>query len=278
MQATTHDTCQSCGRPLGEGAARGTEPSGRIAALYCALCYAQGRFVDPDITEGEMVQRAATAMARDRVLPEPEARLRAERLIPSLSRWSGFGVALSRRWRTLLIRGLAAIVFGVLLLVWPRPSVLALLIVFGAFAFVDGLFALAAAFEGGRRAGLLAIHGIFGIAVGVLTFWRPGATLIALYALFAAWAIVTGILEIANGIRLRREISGEGWLILSGLLSIAFGVLLIALPSSGIVAVVWLMGIYGLALGIALTALAFRVRRLTAPAERAAPRPAPQPA
>jgi uncharacterized membrane protein HdeD (DUF308 family) len=183
----------------------------------------------------------------------------------------------TRHWWLFLLRGLLAILFGILALVQPATALMALLLVFGVWAFVDGVSAFALAFAGAGT-WRLALIGLIGIAAGVLTFMRPEAAAQALYAVVAAWAVARGILEIALAIELRRQIEGEGWMIASGILSIVFGVLMIALPVAGVLALAWLVGVYALAFGGMLCALSFRLRKLRSP--RAARPPvtaAPQP-
>jgi uncharacterized membrane protein HdeD (DUF308 family) len=171
---------------------------------------------------------------------------------------------LSRNWWLVALRGLAAIVFGVLAFVWPAITLWALVLLFGAYMLVDGIFAIVAAVRAaGREARwwLLLIEGVLGVLAGlVATFW-PGLTALALLYFIAAWAIVSGILEIVGAIRLRREIEGEWALGLSGALSLLFGVLLVVIPApAGLLSLVWLIGAYALAFGVLLLVLAFRLR------------------
>src|ERR671916_3338776 len=170
---------------------------------------------------------------------------------------------LSRNWWLLALRGLAAMVFGVLAFVWPGITLWALVLLFGAYMLVDGIFAIVAAVRAaGREARwwLLLVEGVLGVLAGLVAFLWPGITALALLYLVAAWAIVTGILQIVGAIRLRREIEGEWALILGGILSVLFGVLLVVLPGPGILALVWLIGAYAVAFGVILIVLAFRVR------------------
>jgi uncharacterized membrane protein HdeD (DUF308 family) len=171
---------------------------------------------------------------------------------------------LSRNWWMLALRGLAAIVFGVLAFVWPDITLFALVLLFGAYMLVDGIFAIVAAVRAaGREARwwLLLIEGVLGVLAGLVAAFWPGLTALALLYFIAAWAIVTGILEIVAAIRLRREIEGEWALGLSGVLSVLFGVLLAVIPApAGLLSLVWLIGAYALAFGVLLLVLAFRVR------------------
>ncbi len=174
-------------------------------------------------------------------------------------------------WKSLALRGGAAVVFGIVTLVWPSISLLAMVLLFGAFALVHGAsYLVAAAFRdpnAERRRGLLLIvQGGLGIVTGVITFLWPGITALALLYLIAAWALIMGVLEVAGAIRLREEIKNEWMLGLAGLLSLVVGVLLILMPGVGALAITWLIGWYALFTGILLLALAFRIRRMLAPA------------
>jgi uncharacterized membrane protein HdeD (DUF308 family) len=173
--------------------------------------------------------------------------------------------ALARYWWVVALRGALAVLFGVLALVWPGITLAALVLLFGGYALVDGVFALGNAFFGGARAEgrrpWLILEGVVGIIVGILTFVWPGITALALLWVIAAWAIITGVLEIATAIRLRRELRGEWMLIASGVLSVIFGLILAVRPGPGAVALVWVIGIYAIIFGVSLLFLAFRLRR-----------------
>jgi uncharacterized membrane protein HdeD (DUF308 family) len=169
---------------------------------------------------------------------------------------------LADRWWMLAVRGVAAIVFGILTFIAPAESLFALVLLFGAYAVVDGAFNIVAGFHrrGEPRWGWLIFQGAVSIAAGVLTFLWPGITAFALLMLIAAWALVTGVAEIAAAIRLRKAIRGEWLLALSGILSIAFGVLMFLFPGAGALAVVLWIGAYAVVFGVLLVALAFRLR------------------
>jgi uncharacterized membrane protein HdeD (DUF308 family) len=174
--------------------------------------------------------------------------------------------ALTRHWWIFLVRGALAILFGLGAFFWPGITLAALVVLFGAFAFADGFMTLVAAIQG--RAAIqhwwiYLLEGLAGIGAGVLTFFWPGITAVVLLAFIAAWAIVTGILEIVAAIRLRKEIEGEWALGLSGVLSILFGVILMARPGVGALAVVWLIGAYAIAFGIVMVVLSFKLRGLS---------------
>jgi uncharacterized membrane protein HdeD (DUF308 family) len=172
---------------------------------------------------------------------------------------------ISRYWWLVALRGVLGIAFGICAFVWPGITLVVLVAFLGAYLFVDGVVALwqAIRFRHEReRWPMLLLEGVLGIAVGVVTFFWPGITAIAWVYTIAAWAIVTGILEIVLAIRLRREIEGEWLVILSGILSIAFGVLMAALPLAGLLVWVWLTGGYAIVFGVLMIALAVRLRKL----------------
>ena len=190
---------------------------------------------------------------------------------------------LSRHWWAVALRGAAAILFGVLALVWPGITVLALVLLFGAYALVDGAFTLAAAFgnrtgdrAGGSRAWLV-VRGIAGILTGIVAAAWPGITALALLWLIAYWAVVNGVLDIVAAFQLRRELRHEWLLALSGALSVLFGVALVVWPAAGVLTLVVLIGIAAIAFGVTLLTLGLRLRRARRPGSVAAghrPRPA----
>ncbi len=170
---------------------------------------------------------------------------------------------LAQNWWALVLRGVLNILFGIAAFAWPGITFAALALFYGAFALVDGCFAIAAAVAGSPRSipwWALLVEGILGIGVGVITFFWPGITVLALLLMIAAWAVTTGILEIVAAIRLRKEISGEWLLALSGALSVALGIALVAYPGPGIVAVTWMIGAYAITFGVLFIVLGFRLR------------------
>lgn len=171
--------------------------------------------------------------------------------------------AFQRGWWLLVLRGVFAVLFGVLAFAQPNITLAALVLLFGAYALVNGVFTLAMGLrapKGMPGKGTLVLLGLLGVAAGVLTFVYPGITALSLLVVIAWWAILTGIFEIATAVRLRKEISNEWFLILSGALSVVFGVLLIARPNAGALAVVWLIGAYALLFGILLLVLAVKMK------------------
>jgi uncharacterized membrane protein HdeD (DUF308 family) len=170
---------------------------------------------------------------------------------------------LARNWWLLALRGVAGIFFGIVAFVWPESTLAALVLVFGAYVFVDGIFAVVAGIGMRRqmdRWWLIVLEGAAGIILGVLTFRSPDTTALVLLTLIAAWSILTGVLEIATAVRLRKLIANEWLLILSGVVSIIFGALLIAQPGLGAISIVWLLGAYAPLFGVLNLMLALRVR------------------
>jgi uncharacterized membrane protein HdeD (DUF308 family) len=174
-------------------------------------------------------------------------------------------MTLAHNWWILALRGLCAIIFGILAFAWPGVTLGVLVLLYGAYALVDGVLAIVAVLSKRQESGLpwwaLLLEGLLGIAAGIVTFVWPGITALFLLFLIAGWAIVTGVFEIIAAIRLRKEIEGELWLALSGIVSIIFGVLLFVRPGAGALTVVWLIGAYAIFFGIFLLALAFRLKR-----------------
>jgi len=172
-------------------------------------------------------------------------------------------VIMRSNWWALALRGVAAIIFGMLTFLWPGISLAALVLLFGAYAITDGIFAIVAAVKSSGREKkwwALLILGILGIIAGVLTFIVPGITALFLLYLIAWWAILTGAFEIAAAIRLRKEITGEWLMALSGILSMLFGFLLLLFPGAGALVVVMWIGAYALVAGALMLALALRLR------------------
>jgi uncharacterized membrane protein HdeD (DUF308 family) len=171
--------------------------------------------------------------------------------------------ALAKNWWLLLLRGIAAIVFGVLAFVWPGLTLVTLILFYGAFALVDGVIALVAAFTGGAKplpTWWLVIVGLLGIAAGIATFAMPGITAIVLILFMGGWALAHGILEIIGAIRLRKEIDNEWMLILSGGVSVLFGLIVLIAPGAGALGLVWAIAAYSIVFGISFVALSLRLR------------------
>jgi len=173
------------------------------------------------------------------------------------------GRLLADTWWLVALRGVAAVIFGILAFVWPKITLLTLIWLFGVYALINGVLALVQAFTGpkeGRRTGALVFDGIISIAAGVIALVVPGFTALALLLLIAAWAIVGGIFEIVTAVRLRKVIRHEWMMIAAGVISVIFGVLLILQPAVGALAMIWWIGGFAIVFGILLVALSFRLR------------------
>ena len=175
-----------------------------------------------------------------------------------------FSTMLHRTWWSLLLRGVAAIAFGVLTWLQPQASAAALLLIFGAYVFVDGLLGVYAALRSrnhSRHWWVLLIWGLIGVAVGVMTVINPAITGLVLTMYIAIWALVTGVLQILVAIRLRKEIQGEWVLILGGLISVLFGGFVLAQPAAGMMAMLWVLAAYAVVFGVLMVILAFKFRK-----------------
>jgi uncharacterized membrane protein HdeD (DUF308 family) len=168
-------------------------------------------------------------------------------------------------WWAIALRGLVAILFGLAMFIWPNISLSVLIALFGVYALLDGVGTLGAAAVAGDanlRWWPLALVGLIDIAAGIFAFARPNIMAEVLLYLIAAWALLTGLFEIAAAIDLR-DLLSDGWLLaLSGVFSGLFGVLLFANPRAGLLSILWLIGIYAIAAGVSLVVLGFRLRPL----------------
>jgi uncharacterized membrane protein HdeD (DUF308 family) len=171
--------------------------------------------------------------------------------------------ALARNWWLILLRGVAAIIFGILTFMWPGLTLVTLVLLYGAFSFLDGLFSIAAAVKGGSPMPRwwLALVGLLGIGVGVITLLWPQITGIVLLMFIAGWAIASGVLQIIGAIRLRKEIEGEWLLIASGVLSVIFGVALIMFPGAGALSLALVIGVFAVAYGVLLIGFSLRLKK-----------------
>ncbi len=178
---------------------------------------------------------------------------------------------LADNWWAMAVRGVAAVIFGILALIWPGITFTVLVLFWGAYVLVDGVFAIISVLThnaGGNHRWLLILEGLAGIIAGILTFIYPGITGLVLLYLIAAWAVVTGVLEILGAIRLRREITNEWLLALAGAASVVFGIVIALFPAAGALAVTWLIGAYAIVFGFLLLFLAFRLRGYAAERRR----------
>jgi uncharacterized membrane protein HdeD (DUF308 family) len=170
---------------------------------------------------------------------------------------------LARNWWLVLLRGLCAIIFGVLTIVWPGLTLVTLVLLYGVFALFDGGLAIGAAIMGDTPAPRwwLALVGVLGIAAGALTLMWPGLTGLVLLYFIAGWAIAAGALEIVGAIKLRHEIEGEWWLIATGVLSVLFGILILMSPGAGALGLALAIGWFAIVYGGLLVGLSLRLRR-----------------
>jgi uncharacterized membrane protein HdeD (DUF308 family) len=186
---------------------------------------------------------------------------------------------LTQYWRMLLVRGIAALVFGILAIVWPDLTVVVLVLLFGAYALVDGVSVLIAVLTksdgtAGRR-GWLTVIGIVSVASGLVTFAWPGITALVLLYVIASWAIVKGVVEMVVAVRYRREMRREWLLALVGVLSVAFGLSLMVWPGDGALALTWVIGWFAIMTGVVVIGEGLRVRRLDRTVDRIIGAPSP---
>jgi uncharacterized membrane protein HdeD (DUF308 family) len=169
---------------------------------------------------------------------------------------------LVRNWWAIALRGLLAILFGIMALMWPGVTLASLILIFGAFALVEGVFQVAWALfarQGAFPWGAL-LGGLAGIAVGILAFTRPGISALVLLFFIAWWSILKGIFEIVTAIHLRKVIDNEWLLALSGVIGVLFGGLLLARPGAGAIALLWMIGVFAIIIGLLWIMVAFRLR------------------
>ncbi len=180
---------------------------------------------------------------------------------------------LSRNWWAVLLRGICAVIFGLAAFAWPGFTLAVLILFYGAYVLVDGIFAVASSFgkkEGGKFPWAMFLVGLVSIAVGLITFVWPGLTALALLYLIGAWAIVRGIFEVVAAIELRKQIEGEWLMIIAGMASVLFGVLMVLWPGAGVLALLWLIGVFAVIFGVIMIILAFKLRGLKKRVEQAA--------
>jgi uncharacterized membrane protein HdeD (DUF308 family) len=170
------------------------------------------------------------------------------------------GAALARNWWLIALRGVLGVIFGVIALLMPITTILALVLLFSAYMIVDGAFAVYASIRAahqGESWGLLLLQGIASLAAGAIAFVWPGITVLAFVLLIAAWAIVSGCLMLAAAFRTD---SGRWWLALGGAAALLYGILMIVAPLAGAVVLTWWLGAFALVFGVALIILAFQLR------------------
>jgi uncharacterized membrane protein HdeD (DUF308 family) len=187
-------------------------------------------------------------------------------------------IALARNWWSLVLRGLLGIILGILTFAWPGVTLMVLVFLFAAYALVNGVFSIIGAIravEHRERWGALVLEGIVGIAAAVITVLFPPVTALALVYLVGAWAILTGCLEIASAVRLRRVVSGEWLLFLGGVASVLFGFMLFIWPIAGALVLALWVGVYWLVFGVTLVALGLRLHSWERHGIAGGPMPAP---
>ena len=173
---------------------------------------------------------------------------------------------IEKRWWVFALRGLIAAALGIIVLVNPGIALLTMIIVFGIYSLVDGLFDIIIGFSSrkeNKQWWAVLIAGIANVVIGVISLSNPSITGTALVYLIAARALINGVLEIVAAIQLRHFIEGEWMMIVSGILSILFGVVLFASPNQGALALLWVIGIFAIVIGIWLIIFAFRLRSKT---------------
>jgi uncharacterized membrane protein HdeD (DUF308 family) len=172
---------------------------------------------------------------------------------------------LAESWWSLVLRGLLAVILGVIAFAMPGITIGALVILFGAYALMDGIVAIIGAYRASKaheRWGILVVEGLAGIIAAAVTVMWPGITALTLVLLIGAWAFATGIFEIVAAVKLRKYISGEWILLLSGIVSVLFGLLVVVLPLAGALAIAFCIGVYSLTFGVLLVSLGLRLRML----------------
>ncbi len=168
---------------------------------------------------------------------------------------------LSRNWWAVALRGLAAVLFGIGAFVWPAMTLITLVLLFGIYALVDGVFALIQAFgPDTSMRWAFGLEAVVGVAAGIATIVWPGMTALILLYFIAGWAIITGVLEVFGAIQLRKVVSNEWLLVLGGIASVLFGAILVFAPGAGALAMIWLIGSYAVVFGVLLIGLGFRLR------------------
>jgi len=176
---------------------------------------------------------------------------------------STIAAPLARHWWVFLIRGLVAIAFGLVAFFYPGITLVTLVLLYGAYALVDGVFAVVAAVRGKEGMGprwWLALVGVLGIVAGLVTYLYPGLTTLVLLTVIGIWALLYGITEIIGAIRLRKEIDNEWLLMMHGALAVLFGLMVLFRPGAGALALIWLIASFAFASGVLMIALAFRLK------------------
>lgn len=185
--------------------------------------------------------------------------------LPNSWRQTKITYDLSRNWWVLLIRGVLAVIFGILAVTNPATTLGVLVLFFGAYMLVDGVFSIITSLtapKGYRGWGWTLVGGVAGVIIGLLTLFAPGVTAVFLLYIIVAWLIVTGLTQVISAISLRKEITGEFFLIIGGVASVLFALYLLINPTAGALAVAWVIGLYAIVFGVMMVVLAFRLRGL----------------
>ncbi len=196
-----------------------------------------------------------------------ERRQSVNTAVPELD---NLGAALSRSWWVITLRGVLAVIFGLIALIVPPATILALVLLSSAYMIVDGAFAIYAAIRAGRRHeswGLMLLQGLASLAAGIVAFVLPGLTVLTFVLLIGAWAIVSGCIMCAAAFTTEK---GRWWLALGGVAALLYGALMIAAPLAGAVVLTWWFGAVALAFGVSLIVLSWRLRSHLGPAIAAA--------
>lgn len=170
---------------------------------------------------------------------------------------------LAKNWWLILLRGIVSILFGIAAISWPGLTLVTLVLLYAAFAFVDGVFALGAAVMGPQIAPRwwLVIVGLISIGFAIATYAHPKLTAILLVMLIGAWSVARGVMEIVGAIQLRKEIDNEWWLIAAGVISVLFGIAVLVAPGQGALAMILVIGVFAIVEGVMLVLLSLRLKR-----------------
>lgn len=171
-------------------------------------------------------------------------------------------LAFARNWWVLVVRGVLAVLFGVIAFLWPGITVVSFVLLFGAYALIDGILSLVAAFRPAPDQSrlLLILFGVLSLLAGLFVLTRPGISAVLLLYVTAIWAIATGLVGIVAAIAMRKAITGEWVLALYGVISILLGILLLTRPAAGVLAFIWAIGLYAVVAGVTLVIVGFRLR------------------
>lgn len=173
-------------------------------------------------------------------------------------------IQLSRHWWWLALRGIAMILFGIIALAWRGETLGSFMLLFGGFALVDGLLAIFATLTGvaGNKRWWILLHGLASVVLAVFTFiWTETAATILLY-MVAAWALITGMMEVVEARRLDRSVSNVELLYQSGKVSILFAVLLILVSRTSVLSVAQMMGPAAIIFGLLTLVLSLNIRNM----------------